>query len=153
MKIKPYFDKFLGLIGIYSGISYSEWLESKHKWENIKTKIENKEKFTTVSGYDNLHVISRCTYCMVYYNKKNKNIYELCKRCPLNKKKIEDVPVCNSYMCCGPSHFWRLMHVLDPKHTNNNFEIALEECNIILNAIIEDCPDKERGIRRGYIQQ
>jgi len=96
-------------------------------------------------GFRDLQVVNKCDYCNAYSMSDYRD--KACRKCPLNNMEVEGIPICNVSHLDRSSHFWLLVEELQPgKRTD--FGTALGECNIILNAVIEGCPDKKRAVMR-----
>ena len=116
-------------------IGYKNWLSSARKWVKIVKKVGKKESFVSPDGFGNLEVFTACGYC---------DEFASCRLCPLFLKKVKGFSVCfrndssqTHFMC-----FLFEMQTEEPK-----FEIALHYAEVVLNAILEDCPDKDRAVQ------
>lgn len=120
-------------------ISYENWLSSAQKWVGIKEKVKRKERFTLHrNGFRNLFVTTPCGYC---------EEFEGCESCALFLKRIADLPICYHDMNLMKTHFSSF--VLEMRKKEPKFEAALFYTKIILDAILKDCPDKDRAIQDG----
>ena len=120
-------------------ISYENWLSSARKWVKNVKKVQDEELFSNDWGFDNLAVVKRCGYCRELKG---------CGQCSLFEKRMESMAICYSHLT-ALTHF--SMFVKEMRKKQPNFEIALQECQIVLNAILEDCPDKNRAVQDGIV--
>ncbi|MCK4918552.1 MAG: hypothetical protein KAS02_02100 [Candidatus Pacebacteria bacterium] len=132
-------------------ISYENWLDSVQKWSSILEKIKNKECFSSAgTGFHDLEVQCPCGYCETFS----------CKKCPLFKSKYLyfwlrrykiNIPTCRSihlffYPFEGSTFF---LFIKEMRKSFPDFSVAEYYCKIILKAILEDCPIKERAVQEG----
>ena len=127
-------------------ISYENWLSSTQKWVKIFKKILEKELFFNAESYSNLKVVTRCGYCEEIAS---------CHHCFLFKKRQQrgetnksEIPICYKNNT-RTNHF--CLFVEEMRKLVPNFKIAKYHCDVILNTILEDCPNKEQAVKNGIV--
>lgn len=126
-------------------ISYPNWLSSAQKWVEIVKRVKAKESFVCDYGFQGLLVATYCGYCL---NVKKHFASNMCRGCALYHKKTNGTPICfeGTYEVSYLFLFLREM-----KEYPINLEDAQRYAEIILQAILEDCPNKDRAIQDGII--
>ena len=126
-----------------SKISYDNWLSSALKWQGVKKRVQRKDRFVNSFGFFDLDVGGTiCGYCREFG-------LECCDDCPLYQQHSKfRIRICHTYLN-SPTHFSSFLNEM--KKMEPTIETALTEAQIILNAILEDCPDENRAIRDGII--
>ncbi|MCK4386534.1 MAG: hypothetical protein KAV41_00400 [Candidatus Pacebacteria bacterium] len=120
-------------------IGYKNWLSSARKWVKIVIKVQWEEKFASDRGFKELLVVTSCGYC---------EEFATCDSCSLFLKRVESCLVCFDKLRFK-THFTCFVDEMQTEEPN--FEIALRHAEVILNAILEDCPDKDRAIQDGIV--
>ncbi|MCK5286015.1 MAG: hypothetical protein KAJ58_02195 [Candidatus Pacebacteria bacterium] len=120
-------------------ILYERWLVSAQKWWQILEKIQRKNVFSWNNGFSDLNVNEVCGYC---------NYYQSCKQCYLSRILSSYISICYAVVFTK-SHYG--IFLSEMRKNSPNFEIAEYHCKVILDVILEDCPDKERAIEDGIV--
>ena len=127
-------------------VSYLNWLSSAQKWEKIIEKVKAKEPFDDKRyGYKDLRIMFPCGYCREIEIFESCNI---CNFCFLYQTEFRSYPICSKYGLLS-SIFGLFCSFMEEDPFD--FKKALEYAEIILQAIIDDCPDKDQAIKDGII--
>ncbi|MCK4918482.1 MAG: hypothetical protein KAS02_01710 [Candidatus Pacebacteria bacterium] len=129
-------------------ISYRNWLPSAQDWICIMNKVKKGESFYPSIGFRGLSLSNSYGYCSSCKN--------FCGICPLFLKKeplssdVDSEKICICYhLLSGKTHF--SLFLSEMRKISPCFEKAKYHCKVILGAILENCPDKDRAIRDGIV--
>ena len=120
-----------------SEISYENWKSSADKWIEAVKRVKGEQRFDNFGGFEGLDISGRCGYCTTRGPDDN------CDLCHLFQTMTGHRRICNandrrstelgSHFEC----FLKVMYESDP-----DFKEALERAKIILQAILDDCPNR-----------
>ena len=121
-------------------ISYKNWWLPARKWMRIVEKVKNGEHFADSRGFEDMMVAEDCGYCKQF---------KICEQCTLFLKQVDYYPICHDNFRLAKIHF--SFFIMEMRREDPDFKIALYHAEVILNAILEDCPDKTQAIEDGTV--